>query len=248
MYLREISFEQNSKNKLNENNFLIPKHPLGYKYLKPSIVAREFCLLFFETTISSLDIFVDNILDEIKEGTGRISDEMAIVFVELETDYCQQKLTGIEMLYWLNRKAARIADWFVNKATYWLNANALILHTQLQQNLQNHLQVLQSYGDEVAIASLECLNLMLQEYTIKWEHKLQEQVRATNLQQQFFATLCEQLQYPTWQQDCEQVALQSLCKLSGMYTAKFSELKINLVGQILKKINYKLLFELNSIK
>lgn len=244
----EIIFEQDSKEQFTNTDILVAKNSANYRYLKPSIVAREFSLLFFETTISSLDIFVDNILDEIKEGTGRISDEMAIVFVELETDYCQQELTGVEMLYWLNRKAARVADWFVNKATYWLNANALILHTQLQQNLQDHLQVLQSYGDEVAIASLESLNQLLQEYTTKWEHKLQEQVRATLLQQQFFSTLCEQLQYPTWQQDPEQVALQSLCKLSQMYKAKFSELKINLLVHILKKVNYKLLLLLNSIK
>jgi uncharacterized protein YihD (DUF1040 family) len=170
---------------------------------------------------------------------------MAVIFVKLEVEYCQQNFTGKQMYYWLNREAARLANWFVSKAMRWLNANALNLHKRLQHNLQDHLQVLESYGDEAKITSLTRLNERLQLFTAKWEHNLQSAQRATNLQQQFFSTLCEQLQCPTWQQDPENLALQSLSKLTELYTSKLQSVKFNLVVHLLKKIQYQLLLNLN---
>ena len=212
--------------------------------LKSSILSGDFSLLFFEGTIASLDIFADNILDQITESTGKITDEMAIIFVKLQVEYHQQNFTGKQMFYWVNREAARLADWFVTKAMYWLNANALNLHFRLQQNLQDHLQVLESYGGEAKITSLIRLNERLQLFTDKWEHKLQSDRAATKFQQQFFSTLCEQLQYPTWQQDPEKLAVESLSKLAELYTSKFHSVKVNLVVHLLKKVKYNILLNL----
>ncbi len=246
MNLSQIKLNQNlSLVKFNSNASSLSDNLPVTASLKLSILNGEFSLLFFESTIASLDIFADNILDRVTETDCKISDEMAIIFVKLEVEYCQQILTGKKMYYWLNREAARLADWFVSKAMYWLNANALNLHKRLQQNLQDHLQVLESYGDEAKITSLTRLNERLQLFTAKWEHNLQSAQRATKLQQQFFSTLCEQLQYPTWQQDPEKIALQSLSKLSELYTSKFQEVKCNLVVHLLKKIQYTILLTLS---
>lgn len=214
--------------------------------LRSSILTGEFSLLFFESTIASLDIFGDNILGQSGDSKNTLSDELAVFFIKLEVEYSQQNFaTGKLLLYWLNRKAAQLASWFVNKAMYWANINALNLHSQLQQNLQEHLQVLQSYGEEIKIASLTRLNERLQLFSAKWEHNLQSAILVTKLQQQFFVTLSEQLQCPTWEQDPEQVALQCLSRLAQLYTSKFAELKLNLIVQILKKIQDKVLLTLN---
>ncbi len=246
MNLSQIKLNQNlSLVKFNSNASSLSDNLPVTASLKLSILNGEFSLLFFESTIASLDIFADNILDRVTETNCKISDEMAIIFVKLEVEYCQQNLTGKKMYYWLNREAARLADWFVSKAMYWLNANALNLHKRLQQNLQDHLQVLESYGDEAKITSLSRLNERLQLFTAKWEHNLQSAQRATKLQQQFFSTLCEQLQYPTWKQDPEKLALQSLSKLTELYTSTFHSVKFNLVVHLLKKIQYTVLLSLS---
>ncbi len=241
MNLSQIKLNQNlSLVKFNSNASSLSDNLPVTASLRLSILNGEFSLLFFESTIASLDIFADNILDRVTETHFKISDEMAIIFVKLEVEYCQQNLTGKKMYYWLNREAARLADWFVSKAMYWLNANALNLHKRLQQNLQDHLQVLESYGDEAKITSLTRLNERLQLFTDKWEHKLQSDQAATKFQQQFFSTLCEQLQYPTWQQDPEKLAVESLSKLAELYTSKFHSVKINLVVHLLKKVKYNI--------
>lgn len=247
MILKEIKLNQNLKNIQFYSNISLPSNNLLGATLKSSILNGEFSLLFFETTISSLDRFGDNILDKIGDGASKISDEIAIKLVELEIEYYQHNFTGKQMFNWINREAARLANWFVDKAIYYLAANALNLHFQLEQNLTEHLQVLQSYGNEAEITSLTRLNEQLQHFAAKWDYKLQEQVRATELSRQFFSTLCEQLQYPTWQQDPEQIANETLSKLAQLYSSKFNEVKISLVVQVLKKLKYKLLLMLASL-
>ena len=246
MNLSQIKLNQNlSLVKFNSNASSLSDNLPVTASLRLSILNGEFSLLFFESTIASLDVFGDSILDRVTETPGKISDEMAVIFVKIEVEYCEQIFTGKQMYYWLNREAARLANWFVSKAMRWLNANALNLHKRLQQNLQDHLQVLESYGDEAKITSLSRLNERLQLFTAKWEHNLQSAQRATKLQQQFFSTLCEQLQYPTWKQDPEKLALQSLSKLTELYTSKFHSVKFNLVVHLLKKIQYTVLLSLS---
>lgn len=68
--------------------------------LRSSILTGEFSLLFFESTIASLDIFGDNILGQSGDSKNTLSDELAVFFIKLEVEYSQQNFaTGKLLLY-----------------------------------------------------------------------------------------------------------------------------------------------------
>lgn len=209
--------------------------------LEQQVISGEYSLHFLENRIASLDILI---LDKIIERRGTVSDEMAVFLIEIEVEYCWHNFTGEAMFRWLNSKNRLLADWFVKKAIFWLKDNTCKLYHQLQEDIREHIEVLQHYDD--AIVSLTRLSEYLQHFKAIWKHILSEELQQYNFHEQFFTTVSQQLRYPTWRQDPKELALNSLSKLAEMCRAKLTVLKIQFLLQMLNKLDSETLAILNS--